>query len=117
MTSSDRPEWMDLMDAAMAKNEDRTARRSMAVNYPNSLYALVLEAARKRDLSMTAYQRRASLSFAQWDLRYDWWDAMEDEPPVGRFTSTQARLNAVGRGFGPWHIVDLSDHEPPETDV
>lgn len=104
-----RPDWWQIMDDQMASTERRTPRRSIAINYPNDLYALVLEAAKLRGISMTAYQRRASLAFAAHDLGFDWDLEMAAEPPVGSFVRPGAGTKCAGSGFGAWRIRALDE--------
>lgn len=109
-------QWWTILDDQMAVGETRGARRSIAINYPNELYTLVLEAARARNMSMTAFQRRSVLAMAQHDLGFDWLDEMRHEPPIGTFVRPQAGIKSDGLGFGPWHIVDLREHEGESDD-
>lgn len=103
--------WWRILDDQMASQEpQRAPRRSIAINYPNELYALVLEAARMRGMSMTAYQRRASLAFAEHDTGFDWLHEMRAEPPVGSFVKPGSGIKSDGLGFGYWRIVRLDDH-------
>ena len=102
--------WWKILDDQMAMGETRGPRRSIAINYPNELYVLVLEAAKARGMSMTAYQRRASLAFAEQDLGFDWLDEMRAEPPIGSFVRPNAGVKSDGLGFGKWHIVNLRAH-------
>lgn len=105
--------WTTKLEAALeAKQPQRVSRRSSAINYPASLFPLLVEAARRRGMSVTAYQRRAVLAFAVWDLGLDWMHELEDEgpiaPPEGQVIS---REPARGRGFGRWKITGLSSYE------
>lgn len=110
-------DWWTILDDQMASQEPhRAARRSIAINYPTDLYAYVLEAARLRGISMTAYQRRASLAFAAHDLGFDWLEAMLSEPPVGSFDSPGKGVKSDGIGFGPWRIDALGDHADIEDE-
>lgn len=99
-------QWWKNIDDQMASREVRTPRRSIAVNYPNELYAHVLKAAEARGLSMTAYQRRAVLAFACYDLGLEWDAVMADEPAVTEFESGR-KVEAQGRGYRFWEIVGL----------
>jgi hypothetical protein len=89
------PDWAKTIDEQLTvKDADRTPRRSMAVNYPTELYALVLAASKNRGMTATAYQRRASLAFACHDLGLPISVVAVHEPPT-----------AV---TGPWEIQELS---------
>lgn len=102
----DSPDWRSVVDDQLLSQETRLSRRSVALNYPDSLYVLVLEAARRRDLSMTAFQRRASLAVACHDLGFDWVTEMIDEPAVTPFGGTGA-VQMDGFGYGPWRITEM----------
>lgn len=116
-TDEPTPGWWRILDDKMAAGETRGARRSIAVNYPNELYALVLEASRQRNISMTAFQRRAALAVAEHDLQFDWLDTMLAEPPVGSFVRPGSGIKSDGLGFGPWHIIDLAEHAITDADA
>lgn len=104
-------DWWSVLDDQMASQEPlRTPRKSIAINYPNDLYVLVLEAAKARGVSMTAYQRRASLAFAEYDLGFDWLREMQAEPPIGSFVRPGVGVKSDGIGFGAWQIVSLRAH-------
>lgn len=103
--------WQQVIDdqIALSRVSPRAPRRSTALNYPQSLYALVLAAARERDMSMTAYQRRATLSFAQVDTGFDWLEEMKAEPGIAPFGAHGGRLQQElnGLGCGYWRIQEL----------
>lgn len=103
----DSPDWRSTVDDQLLSQETRGSRRSIAVNYPGSLYVYVLEAAKQRGLSMTAFQRRASLAVACHDLGFDWAAEMVDEPAVGSFVSGRSAVQMDGFGFGPWRITEM----------
>jgi hypothetical protein len=103
--------WQDTLADQIAANGKRAGRRSVAVNYPTGLYAVVRDAAKRRGMSMTAYQRRASLAFAVHDLGLDasWAALMVEEPAVtGYVTGADKPLDCAGFGpFGAWRITGL----------
>lgn len=100
--------WQETITDQIAAQRKRAGRRSVAVNYPTSLYALVRDAAKARGMSMTAYQRRAALSFALHDLGIEdqWHAVMLDEPAVAPFVvGSEKPIEAAGFGpFGAWRI-------------
>lgn len=98
--------WRDNVRHAVAARQDRAPRRSAAVNYPDTLFRIVLAAAARRDLSMAAYQRRATLARACADLGLDYDAVMVDEPPVGRFNRADGPPEELaGQGHGPWRLA------------
>lgn len=104
-----RHDWRAVLEDQIAAQGKRAGRRSIAVNYPTSLYAVVKDAAKARGMSMTAYQRRAALAFAVNDLGLtdDWARLMVDEPPVASYGRP---VTTAGFGFGPfgaWRILGL----------
>lgn len=93
-----KPDWWTTIDDGLtASGPPRSPRRSIAVNYPTALYTPVMVAAAFRSMSATAYQRRASLAFAHWDLGFDWGTVTANEPatPI----------------TGLWRIVELGSHD------
>lgn len=100
--------WQETIADQIAAQGKRAGRRSVAVNYSTTLYALVRDAARARGMSMTAYQRRAALAFALHDLgREDQWHlVMADEPAVAAFEAhSEKPIECAGFGpFGAWRI-------------
>ncbi|KAK1548441.1 hypothetical protein Q3G72_006583 [Acer saccharum] len=99
------------LDQQISVTTQARVRRSIAVNYPVEIYPLVLEAARQRNMSMTAYQRRAVLAFAQADTGFDWFEQMATEPGIGSFNSPGVSLPSGGHGFGHWRILQLGDFD------
>lgn len=104
------PDWRATVNDQLLSKQTRAGRRSIAVNYPDSLYILILEAAKQRGLSMTAFQRRASLAVARYDLGFDWVSEMVDEPAVTTFVSGRGGEQMDGFGFGPWLIMDMQEY-------
>lgn len=102
-----RPDWVSVLDGAIAAREPRATRRSIGVNYPPALYGYVMAAARQRGMSLAAYQRRAALAFACLDLGLVWSDVMADEPPFGTFAAPTKAAAHAGGGYGHWVIRDV----------
>jgi hypothetical protein len=107
---AERP-WQEIIQAQVAQSRvrDRAPRRSTALNYPQELYGLVLAAARERDMSMTAYSRRAVLAFAHHDVGFDWAKELAEEPAVASFSDPALRRELNGLGCGYWRIVQLGE--------
>ena len=103
-------EWWSALDGQMAQQERRATRRSIAVNYPPELYGYVSAAARARQMSMTAFQRRAALAIAQADLGFDWLRVMEHEPAISGFETGTLARRVAGLHFGAWHVLDLGEY-------
>jgi hypothetical protein len=81
-------------------------RISLGLNYQRSAAGFVAEAARRRNLSITAYARRALMAFVCHDLELDWDEVMRDEP--GIWTRQTLPPDAGrGQGHGPWRIRKL----------
>lgn len=108
---SSSPTPGELMVAAVESAlPGRTQRRSIAVNFPDGMYDVVMEAARARGISSTAYMRRAATAFAAQDLGLDWHELMLDEKGVQQYGikgGGAALPPARGEGFGPWVITGL----------
>lgn len=103
--TQDRNPWHEHI-AAMAASGPRD-RISLGLNYQRSAAGFVAEAARRRNLSITAYARRALLAFVCHDLGLDWDEVMADEP--GIWTRQELPPEAGrGRGYGPWRIQKLA---------
>jgi hypothetical protein len=99
-----------LMGMIDANSETKRARRSLAVQIPNAFMPLVMEVARKRNLSLTALVRRALMAFVVHDLGLRWADVMKKEPPIVPFGGTVAdRRSMQGEGGGSWVIKKLAD--------
>lgn len=108
--STSKPTPAELMEAAVeAALPQRTQRRSMAVNFPDDLYVLVMDAARARDITMAAFLRRAAVAFAVYDQDLDWDDVMATEPGIRTFTASGSSESLAGKGRGPWRIQGLRE--------
>jgi hypothetical protein len=103
MTQPSNP-WHDhIAQAAASGPRDRI---SLGLNYQRSAAGLVIEAARRRNLSITAYARRALLAFVCHDLDVPWEDVMRDEPGIWHRQSEPPEARG-GKGHGPWKIMRL----------
>lgn len=96
-----------LLDQIDSKLTTRT-RRSVGINFPVELHALLMRAARQRGMSMAAYTRRAALAFAIRDLELDYDMVMKDEPAVREFGEGMSLGDKLsGKGYGRWKIEAL----------
>lgn len=110
--------WQDKLlaeyDARKDAAPDRhpTPRHTFAVNVPPEWLELVQDAAQARDLSVTAYVRRAALAFAIQDLGLDWETVMKGEPRIRPFTGLDGGdpERALGYGHGDWRILGLGEY-------
>lgn len=93
-----------IRDGGAAAPRDRI---SLGLNYQRSAAGLVREAARRRNLSITAYARRALLAFVCHDLDLNWESVMADEPGIWS-RQTLPPEASKGRGHGKWKIKGLS---------
>lgn len=101
--------WRQIvLDQIDSKLSGRT-RRSVGLNFPVELHAVIMRAARERGLSMAAYVRRAALAFAVKDLGLDWDETMKDEPGLRKFgeITRDAGDKLAGSGYGRWKIAAL----------
>lgn len=69
-------------------------------------YGIVLQAAKERRMSTTAYLRRAALAMACHDLGIPFSDAMDRDPRVTRETGFAVN-DPQGTKFGLWEIETL----------
>lgn len=105
--------WEDLMmgqvDAKIAARETRKKpHRDFKTRVPLSAAPILVEAARRRGMSVAAYTRRASLAFAAHDLGLDLRQLLEDEPVTrGRFDGFAGDRAEQGQGHGDWVIGGL----------
>lgn len=100
-----------LLDQIDSKLTTRT-RRSVGINFPVGLHALLMRAARERGMSMAAYTRRAAIAFAVKDLGLDYDTVMQEEPAVREFGEGMSLGDKLsGKGYGRWKIEALEgDH-------
>lgn len=106
------PDWkqivMDKYDALGVGHQNHRARTSIMVNLMQHNRALMVEAARQRDMSMSAYVRRSALAVASYDLGIPWGEVTADERPFRSFG--ELMIGGVfkgGEGHGPWIINQM----------
>lgn len=104
--------WQDTLLAQVehSRVNPRAPRRSTAINYSQREYSLVLAAARERDISMAAFQRRSALAFAAHDLGFDWATEMAQEPAIAAFGGGGTLQRLQGLGCGAWQILELGEY-------
>jgi len=108
MPRSDEPTPGQLLiDAVRAKVPTRTERRSIGLNITPQMNDLVLAAAMKRDMTLSAYARRAIMAVVCHDLGLDWDEVMLDEPNVRRFDG-KTPGDPAGTGHGDWIIAEMT---------
>lgn len=101
--------FMGQVDAHLAKRVyERPAYRDFRARLPLRLAPVLTEAAAAREMSVSAYLRRAGLAFAAYDLDLDLAQLLEDEPPILlRFAPPSDGRRMAGSGHGKWRIGGL----------
>lgn len=106
-------DWRDLVMGSVEAELDRRHKpkrphRDFRARIQLSAVPMVVEAARRRDMSATAFLRRAALAFAAYDLGLDIDQILADEPAT-RLKSEGPKTNRyeAGRGHGDWRIMGL----------
>jgi hypothetical protein len=113
--------WELLTDAVQAqilRDRGQSAKRTTRIDRlttrvpADGFRTLTMKAARRRGLSLEAYQRRAIAAVMVYDLDLNWWELLADEPWVTTYAGgLNERRPLAGAAFGPWHIDGMSD--PP----
>lgn len=107
--TTDLPEWgerlIDKIDASRVT--PRRDRPAVGLKFPESWVALIQAAAKKRDLTMAAYARRALIAFVCHDLELDWDTVMAAEPRIHTYEQDAAPQAKAGAGHGKWRIGGL----------
>ena len=117
---SDRP-WADrLLGQVDSKVQPRTPKRRVNVVVRPEAFPLIVEAARRRKMSVGAYAFRAVWAFVCTDLGLNWFDEMKFEPRprnLGErgFVPGEHSKNIVasrrhGYGHGNWKIEQLGNY-------
>lgn len=108
------PRLQSLIEGMVGENGGRSAnhQRARTVPFTDRVDPYVVAAARARDIAISAYIRRAAVSFAAFDQGYTYPELMMGEWPVGHFGAKAGdrfeELYRNGRGAGLWQIVDLA---------
>lgn len=110
----EKPDWRELVQSKLDKPQDQARTNCIRTNA--TLDLIINRAARARNLSVTAYIRRAAVAVACADLGIDWDSAMADEPGFGLYGERPGRavIRPDGRGFGPWWVTGLAYHHPED---
>jgi len=101
--------WQDRLlsvadDQPNARQKDKTRR--FPVEIPSYWHPLVMEAAKRRNISITGYMRRAIMAFVVRDLGLNWEKVMDDEPSTMEYTDPfRAQHDLRGTGRGEWQIT------------
>lgn len=86
--------------------------RRIGIGFAPRLFMLVFRAAKARDISLSAYAKRAAVSFACYDLGLNYYDEMQGDWPSTRFGSRGVDMLVEdyrdGKGAGSWRIRKLS---------
>jgi D-arabinose 5-phosphate isomerase GutQ len=101
-----------LLDKVNSKNSTLAARSSLMLKLPDDWLAMVNAAAKTRNISVSAYARRALMSFVAHDLGQPFDDIMQTEPGIRGYAEDPARHGdqverALGQGHGQWVIQQL----------
>ena len=107
---------MEAIVEALARPEGRAAnfQRIRSVPFRPEKDILLISAARARDITISAYIRRAAMSFTAFDLGMSFDEISLGEWPVNRFGTGagprgENRRRANGKGAGRWQITGLTN--------
>lgn len=100
--------------AQIAKRRNGKGRTNgMYLLFDDGLRPLLDEAAKRRNISLTGYGRRAMIAMIAYDLGMDIEDVAQFAAvPAGYGESGGGRLSRTsdnGRGMGPWIITDVRE--------
>lgn len=99
-----------LLDMVAASLPKRAERRSLAVNLTPPQNSLIQEAARLRNMSLSAFMRRAALAVAAWDSGLTIEEVLVDEQLIAPYEANgnARRRRAEEMDLGPWRIERLT---------
>lgn len=99
-----------LIDGIIASMPTRTQRHSFAVNTTTWQDTVMKQAARERNMSITAYVRRATLAMAAFDLGLTLEEALAGEQTITPFEGQgpRRRQDPTTTDFGPWRIEKVT---------
>lgn len=112
------PGWRERAIARVAERAHTSRRKherrnGMYILFDDPLRVLLDEAARRRDISLTAYARRAMIAFISHDLNMKIEEVAEHAAlPVGYGATGNGsgiRTKDTGRTRGPWIITGLRE--------
>ncbi len=115
-----KPDPKDVMlDRIEASRINKRPSRMISVNWNDTLYLVVKNAARMRGISLSAYVRRAAVAMAVYDLGLDYFTVMKDERGTRGYgdrggNPEEIAASAQGRGYGSWEIKELEDDRSAE---
>ncbi len=112
-----KPSWRNALLADYdARVDTRAPRSTIRPNFPPDWYELIQDAAIARNLSMSAFIRRASMAFAIYDLGLDWEAVMQEEPRLRGFGEIDSEpVDERGYGRGLWKIEGLGEYRRVDT--
>lgn len=84
-------------------------RRGVFMRLYPWMRSLLVDAARKRGISIGAYCRRAVMAMIARDMGEDYYELMRDEPMTRSFANEGKQAALRGHGYGPWAIKELAD--------
>lgn len=114
--SSSSGRWREVILDELDAQPAGRAVATVGLAYPPHWSPLLIAAAEKRGLSLSAYVRRAAFAFVVSDLGLDWIELMRDEPRIrqlGEFSADPER--AEGFGYGAWKITTLEEYARERT--
>ncbi len=111
-----------MLDRIEASRVNKRPSRMISVNWNETLYGIVKQAAEARGISLSAYVRRAAAAMACYDLGLDFYTVMKDERGTRGYGQRGGRADEIaessqGRGFGLWEIQELADERPADSDA
>lgn len=110
------PRFVGLLAAVGAVNGDghrANMSRSVTISSVSPRYMkLIVAAARRRDISISAFIKRAAVAIACYDLGVDYNEVSRGEWPVTRFGARGKALieeTRGGQGGGPFRVTGLRE--------
>lgn len=96
-----------VQNSAAPKSRRGNHDHRLNIEVPNPLWPLLLEAARRRNGSVTAYIRRATIAFIAHDLNLPLERVLEADPRWSEPGSRRSIHDPEGNLGGSWDIEDL----------
>jgi hypothetical protein len=107
-----RPDWKRRAILHAPKDE----KKKIVFHVYGGFYSLFAKAAKRRDMSLSAYARRALAAFISKDLEIPFEDLCTNFPAVvyDQYVSKYDKGMVViqrddGQGYGPWQIKEFVD--------
>jgi len=100
---------LGMVDAILARQAvDKSPHRDYKARMPLRVAPLLAEAAAAREMSVSAYLRRAGLAFVAHDLGISLEELLHDEPATRlRTEGPKTNRQEAGEGHGLWKIGGL----------